>query len=190
MFNTAGKFSMLGDMWGFDNSQNVPGMMDAASRFFLNWVDPFHINTSGTYFIDQSCDSSGNTVYLIDHRMAVQGEFFLIENRNKDCYYDRDLAHPLYSPSRDRDGAAIWHVHWPDDGSKLNGNLYRNDDGVPPFPGDEKTPAYPGRHYMVELVAGDGQWHIPKGNNHGDNKDLFKKSDYVNQHGGAGYRIR
>lgn len=186
VFKQAGRFSMLGDLWGWDGTQNIPGMMDAASRYYLNWVEPVHITSSGEYVIDQSCESSGNTVYLIDHRMAVPGEFLLIENRNKDCYYDSQLEHPTYSPTKDRVGAAIWHVHWPEDGSNLGKDLYNDDHQGIAWPGDGGSPKYPGRHSMIELLQSDGRYDIPKRKNRGDNKDLFKKSEYLDYHGAAG----
>jgi hypothetical protein len=139
--------------------------------------------------VPQSCND--DSVFLIDHGIPQEaGEFFLIENRWKEYPYDRQLGHEKYSPFRDRTGLAIWHVHWPQSDSSISSNLSPGEPYGSPFPGDGLSPAYPGRHAMVELIQSDGEYDIQKpGNNRGDKVDLFKNSTYLNNHGNAGYRI-
>lgn len=152
------------------------------------WISPIHITSSGTYVVPQSCND--DSVFLIDHGIPQEaGEFFLIENRWKECPYDRQLEHATKSPYQDRQGLAIWHVHWPIGSNPIGSNLSRGDAYGSPYPDDGLSPAYPGRHAMVELIQSDGTYDIQKpDNNRGDRADLFKKSTYL-QHGNAGYRI-
>ena len=168
-------------MWGRSNNQKPP-MMGAWSRYHIGFVKARRITSSGTYQLNPFCET--NTVYRIDHNMP-DGEYFLIENRHYDCYYDDELEDYAANGSMNRNGAAIWHV---DETDLLGLDAYGKEVigyYTDAYPGNNK---YPARHFEVALVQGDGEWDIEKRTNMGDKRDLFKQAPAAT-HPDTGHKI-
>jgi hypothetical protein len=142
----------------------------------LGWSNPVHIHGAGShdYTLGAACDTAD--ILYIDHNLD-DGEYFLIEYRFP-CGFDLELDHHSGDWTRDRSGAAIWHI---DESGQQNINY--QSEGIP-----QNGAAW--THYVVQLVESDGNWSLEKetssGGNKGDTTDLFM---YCNYGCGKGYKI-
>jgi M6 family metalloprotease-like protein len=159
---------VAGNSYGWDASQNYPGLMGAYSRLVLGWVDIIDITYSQEIKVTASCDS--DKIYRIKHRMVKDDssgdEYLLIENRYA-CGHDVKLLHNHL----DRQGIAIWYV----DDTKLLGqnagrDVIRYNTNKPP---DDE--AWPAIHSRLSLLQGDGEFELEKNKNRGNEYDMFRK---------------
>jgi hypothetical protein len=158
---------VAGNSYGWDASQNYPGLMSAYSRLVLGWVDIIDITYSQEITVTASCDS--DKVYRIKHRMVKDDssgdEYLLIENRNA-CGHDVKLLHNHV----DRQGIAIWYV---DEtmllGQNAGRDVIRYNTNKPP---DDE--AWPAIHSRVSLLQGDGEFELEKNKNRGNENDMFR----------------
>jgi hypothetical protein len=142
-----GSYCLMSNSWGFDASQYYPPMMSAWSKIKLGWVTPTLITAPGRYSARQGCDYPD--VFKITSNFPP-GEYLLIENRQK-CKFDAMIKGP---------GLAIFHI---DESASLNTEGY---------PGQTNWPTN-AQHYRVALLQADGNYNLEKGNNRGDETDLF-----------------
>ncbi len=143
--NGIGSYGVMGNSWGFDNTQMYPPHMCPWSKMVLGWSRPYVISRGGNYAIDSS--ASVDQVYKID---LGRSEYLLIENRQP-ISFDAKL------PSG---GLAIWHI------DEAATNL------VPGFPKQGGWP-HNGKHYKVALLQADGKYDLEQAMNSGDSGDLF-----------------
>jgi hypothetical protein len=154
-------------MYGWDTSQNWPGLLSAYSRHLLEWVEVIDVEYTQEITITAACDS--DTIYRIKHRMASdnQGgaEYLLLENRYA-CGPDLKLLHDY----KDRQGIAVWYV---DHTMLLGQNAGRDVVGYktskPPT-----DPAWPAVHSRVQLLQGDGEFEMENNKNRGNENDMLR----------------
>ena len=140
-----GSYGMMGNSWGFTGSQYYPPMFSAWSKIQLGWLIPTTISSSGRYSLQPS--TTHRETYKID--LGPQ-EYLLIENRQ-----------PLeYDVNMKQGGLCIWHVD------------EKADDRNAGFPGEQGWPSN-GNHYRVALLQADGNYNLEKGENRGDEYDVF-----------------
>ena len=160
-------------MYGWDTSQNWPGLMNAYCRSLLGWVEVIDVDYTTDLTITASCD--GDKVYRIRHRMASDDsgeEYFLLENRYA-CGFDVKLQHG----GVDRSGLAIWYVdHTMLLGQNAGKDVIRYNTNKPP---DDS--AWPEVHNRLSLLQGDGLNQLEKNGNRGDEFDLFRKDNGPNK---------
>ncbi|KAG7364454.1 peptidase M6 [Nitzschia inconspicua] len=163
-----GNWGFMGNMYGWDASQNWPSLLSAYSRHMLGWVQVVDVNYSQTITVISSCDS--DKVYKISHRCASDStgeEYFLIENRGA-CGYDLRLL----QGNEDRQGIVIWHV----DHTMLLG---QNTDGSDVIQNDShrapSDPSWPGIHSRLSLLPADGKFELEKNMNTGNAGDAFRR---------------
>ena len=138
---------LMGESWGFDGQQLYPPLMSAWSKIQVGWVTPTLLERPDTYQLTASALLP--QVYKITQGYP-SGEYLLIENRQQIGY---DILIP-------RPGLAIFHI---DEQASHT---------VTDAPGSEGWPLF---HYYVALVQADGHFHLEKGRNDGDFKDLFHR---------------
>ncbi len=88
----AGSYSLFDQSWALMHA-------DPYSRLLWGWLDPIRPETSGWYSL-RSMDQTGDLMLLRDPKRG-DGEFFLIENRERGRYYDSRLV---------GEGLAIWLI--------------------------------------------------------------------------------
>lgn len=142
-----GSFSLMGNCWGFDQSQRHPPPLDAWSKMFLGWVQPTVLTESGRYTIRAIVDQP--EMYIIKEGFP-QGEYLIIENRQP-IGFDSILP---------QGGLLIWHV---DERASYD---------TEGFPGQQGWPDN-GNHYKVALLQADGLYNLEKGDNTGDAGDVW-----------------
>mmetsp|Transcript_17923 Transcript_17923/g.21957 ORF Transcript_17923/g.21957 Transcript_17923/m.21957 type:complete len:583 (+) Transcript_17923:130-1878(+) len=143
-----GSFGLMGNSWGFDGSQHYPPVMDPWCKIQLGWANIIDITSSGTYEIEASALNS--TAFRIQEGYPRE-EYLLIENRQP-VGFDKLLPHG---------GLAIWHI---DDSVKRVGE--------PGHPGQLRYPRN-NKHYRVSLVQRDGAFDLERGQDDGDDGDLW-----------------
>jgi M6 family metalloprotease-like protein len=89
----AGSFSLM------DQSHDGNPHLDPYNKFRLGWINPKVVTQDGCYELND-VETSGDVLLLYDPQHS-NDEFFLIENRQKDDYYDSWL--PDY-------GLGVWHI--------------------------------------------------------------------------------
>eukprot|EP00591_Stephanopyxis_turris_P009233 CAMPEP_0195511396 /NCGR_PEP_ID=MMETSP0794_2-20130614/3726_1 /TAXON_ID=515487 /ORGANISM="Stephanopyxis turris, Strain CCMP 815" /LENGTH=558 /DNA_ID=CAMNT_0040638981 /DNA_START=362 /DNA_END=2038 /DNA_ORIENTATION=+ len=145
--NGIGSYGLMGNPWGFDESQYYPPPMDPYSKSKLGWISPIVLNITGTYSIEAS--GLKDQVYRIDQGFP-SNEYLLIENRQP-IDFDKHLP---------QGGLAIWHI----------------DETVPyhseGYPGQDKWPCN-GNHYHVALLQADGEYNLERGLGFGDSGDIW-----------------
>jgi M6 family metalloprotease-like protein len=149
--NGIGSYDLMSNHWGFaplySQSQLYPPIMSPWSKMKVGWLDPILIDESGTFTIAPSAVSE--QVYRID--LTNDGfEYLLIENR-------QPIKFDIFLPQA---GLAIWHI----DEKAMNVEGYPGQSGAWPFNGN---------HYKVALLQADGEYHLERRMNHGDEGDLF-----------------
>ena len=143
--NGIGSYGVMGNSWGFDNTQMYPPHMCPWSKMVLGWSRPFLISRGGVFDVEPS--ASIDQVYRID---LGPSEYLLIENR-------QPLAFDAKLPTG---GLAIWHI----DEAATN--------VIPGFPNQGGWPQN-GKHYKVALLQADGKYDLEQAINSGDSGDLF-----------------
>lgn len=142
-----GAYGIMGNSWGFDQTQHQPPLMCPWSKILLGWVSPIRIVHNGLYLLEASANAA--EVYRID-LLGSNSEYLLIENRQA-MSFDKLLP---------QGGVAIWHI-----------------DETAPFvvAGHPGQPGWPsnGKHYAVALLQADGRYDLELGDNPGDSGDLF-----------------
>lgn len=131
---------------GWLNQERTPCQLEAWSKDQFGWITPIVVNNTADITLPNTLDSS----VAIRVNTSRGNEYFLIENRQQKGW-DRFL------PSR---GLAIWHIN------------------------TQRTSLYPGSNtvntdtarYGVGLKQADGQRHLERGTNRGDQGDLFPGS--------------
>lgn len=88
----AGAYSLM------DNAYTT-NYIDPYNRLRAGWIEPVNITTSGTYLINSTAD--GGSVYALYSKSRGIQEYFLIENRQRETYYDSQLQDS---------GIAIWDI--------------------------------------------------------------------------------
>lgn len=148
--NGIGSYDLMSNHWGFaplySQSQLYPPIMSPWTKMLAGWLEPILIEKSGTFNIAPSAVSQ--QIYRVD--LTDDGsEYLLIENRQQ-------VKFDVYLPQA---GLAIWHI---DETAK----------DVEGFPGQTAWP-FNGKHYKVALLQADGEYHLERRINHGDEGDLF-----------------
>jgi M6 family metalloprotease-like protein len=131
---------------GWLNQERTPCQFETWCKDQFGWISPIVVNNTGEITLPNTLDSS----VAIRINTSRGNEYFLIENRQQKGW-DRFL------PSR---GLAIWHIN------------------------TQRTSLYPGSNtvnvdtarYGVGLKQADGQRHLERGTNRGDQGDLFPGS--------------
>lgn len=144
--NGIGSYGVMGNSWGFDNSQFYPPHLCPWSKMTLGWSRPILISQGGDFDIQLSATT--DHVYRIDLGRA---EYLLIENRQP-YLFDKKLP---------AGGLAIWHI------DEAASHL------VPGFPTQSGWPMN-GKHYKVALLQADGKYDLETGVNFGDSGDVFR----------------
>jgi len=127
-----GSYCLMGDSWGFDNSQFYPGMMSPWAKIKLGWVSPTILSDNGQYSLRAS--ALAKEIFRINIGFH-EDEYLLIENRQK-IGFDKKLP---------ESGLAIWHIDEKADQSSGG------------YPGQHGWPTN-GKHYKVALLAADGNY--------------------------------
>ena len=92
-----GSWDLMGNAWGFDNSQYYPPLLSAWSKVELGWVIPTIVKSQGTYTLSQACD---NAEVIKIEKGFPKGEYLLIENRQS-CSFDTKVP---------QGGLAVFHI--------------------------------------------------------------------------------
>ncbi|MGB0716135.1 MAG: M6 family metalloprotease domain-containing protein [Phycisphaerae bacterium] len=143
-----GSYCMMANSWGFDGSQLYPPHFSAYSKMQLGWMTPTSISTSGSYTLNQA--ETSPEAYRVDLNYPA-GEYLLIENR-------QPVGLESIMP---QGGLCIWHI---DEAKCCN-----TDEG---YPGQSGWPGN-NQHYRVALLQADGDFDLEKGNNRGDDGDVY-----------------
>jgi len=136
--------------WGFDFSQNHPGLISAWSRIQLGWVNPIELKESGTYLAQPSLHY--DCIYKISYGYP-EGEYLLVEHRIEESFDDGIGG----------SGLLIW---------KIDENAQQTGSSSQGYPGQSNWPAN-GNHYKVALLQADEEYGLEKANDYGDPKDLW-----------------
>ncbi len=150
---------MAGGSWNYVTTPgDTPAHMSAWSKYFLGWVSPLQVSGALTAEpIDQAA-TAADVYQFLPGSPSTGGEYFLIENRQR--------ASGSFDEGLPGSGLAIWHI----DESKATSNNTDNSNECYP-PSDCST-----THYRVALVQSDNNWNLEKGNNRGDNGDVYPGS--------------
>lgn len=149
-----GSFGLMGNCWGFDQSQRHPPPLDAWSKMLLGWVQPTILSESGRYTIRAILDHP--EIFIIKAGLP-KGEYLMIENRQPKGF-DNILP---------QGGLLVWHV---DEKASYNTEGYP---GQPGWPNN-------GNHYKVSLLQADGLYNMEKGENTGDAGDVWHGNGVYN----------
>jgi immune inhibitor A len=160
---------MAGGSWTYVSTPgDRPSHMSAWSKYYLGWVTPQSV-TSGSPLTNELIDaaSSFDDVYQLLSGTPTSGEYFLVENRQKTGF---DAGLP-------GSGLAIWHI----DGDLISTRMSTNEVNTDECVVSAGPSMYPScsssLHYGVALMQADGIYHLEKGTNRGDIKDLFTSSN-------------
>jgi M6 family metalloprotease-like protein len=138
---------MAGGAWL--NKEKTPSSLSAFSKIWLGWVNPKIITDSGKYLLKAAAADS--TIYKT--LTPVQGEYYLLENRQPNGY---DAALPAK-------GLAIWHVDEKIMNSASPEWAYNSVNNNISHPG-------------LALMQADGKNDLEKGVNRGDSGDFYPGS--------------
>ena len=144
-----GNWCLMGNSWGWDQTQQFPPLPSAWCRLKLGWVTPINLNT-GVISLPQVATSPAVARVHAGYTSGV--EYLLIENRQP-VGFDQQIP---------QGGLAVWHIDENAGGNTLEG-----------FPGQSGWPEN-GNHYMVALLEADGLYHLEKNTNRGDAGDLYR----------------
>jgi M6 family metalloprotease-like protein len=157
----AGVWCLMGDSWGWNQTQRYPPHLCAWSKIRLGFITPTEVTGPGTYTLERA--ETGAQALKVPTGFGTN-EYLLIENREP-AGFDNEI--PL-------GGIAIWHI---DDNLPSNpGDRSNSDQG---YPGQAGWPTN-GLHYLDALLQADGRYDLEKlawaGNVHGDAGDLWRAS--------------
>ncbi len=150
-----GRWGLMGSgTWNYVSTLgDTPALMSAWSKYFLGWVTPTQVTDNlSNEFIDAAA-TSADVYQLLPGSPATGGEYFLVENRYR--------ASGTFDEGLPGEGLAVWHI----DESKPD----NNHECSPPADCSKN-------HYKVSLVQADGNWDLERGNNKGDDGDLYPGS--------------
>jgi len=141
------------------NDGDCPAHMSAWCKYFLSWVTPTSV--SGT-LTNEAIDQASTTadVYQLLGGSTLSGEYFLVENRQKNGF-DQGLP---------GDGLLIWHIDGDTINSNLNSNTVNDNECYPGGPSCATT------HYGVVLVQADNLWELETKLSMGDTGDPYPGS--------------
>lgn len=159
--NGIGSYGLMGNSWGYDNSQLYPPIMSPWSKAQMKWLKPLTIEKGGRYVLPPSAATPA--CYKIDDNFP-DGEYLLIENRQPESF---DSALP-------GGGLAVWHI---DEKAR-----HRTRASYPDAPGGY----VPKDHYRVSVVQADGSFSLERGLNRGDEFDIFRPGSSLLPGDGAG----
>ncbi|MEJ7639162.1 MAG: hypothetical protein WKF75_14615, partial [Singulisphaera sp.] len=166
---------MAGGSYGGDGLHaDTPANMSAWCKYFLGWAPVQTVTSNMTLAFEPV--QEGNAIYRIFVPGTGEKEYFLIEFRKKDwkSLFDDD-GRVNWDEHLSSTGLAIWHVDervgadspsWPFTASDMG----QNDKpvkivGTPPrFAADRP---------LVALIQADGDMHLDRGANRGDEGDLW-----------------
>jgi len=146
-----GSFGLMGNSWGFDQSQNYPPILSSWSKIFLKWITPRIAQKSGRYTLKPVITTPDVIKIQIGY---PNNEYLLIENRHR-------IENSFEAKLPIQGGLLIYHI---DDMAKFHKN--------PGFVGQAGWPEN-GNHYRVAILQRDGEYNLEKGENRGDEGDLF-----------------
>jgi hypothetical protein len=144
-----GSYSLMANSWGY--GKNFPPQLDPWCKEQLGWGTITELTSPGVYSLTASYTT--NQYYKIS-RNFPSGEYLLIENRRK-------LGFDAMMPGQ---GFVIYHVD-----SNAPGNSNEGYPGQTGWPGN-------GNHYKIAVLQADGLYHLEKGTNAGDGKDMWRNS--------------
>eukprot|EP00539_Tryblionella_compressa_P002709 CAMPEP_0178739928 /NCGR_PEP_ID=MMETSP0744-20121128/4319_1 /TAXON_ID=913974 /ORGANISM="Nitzschia punctata, Strain CCMP561" /LENGTH=657 /DNA_ID=CAMNT_0020392669 /DNA_START=545 /DNA_END=2516 /DNA_ORIENTATION=+ len=153
-----GSFGLMSNAWGWDGTQYFPPHMSAWAKFALGWLTPLE-PVPGTNHIEASAvqNPTHPQLYLIKEGFP-EGEFLLIENRQR-IGYDRNMPDS---------GLLVWHIDY-GLGSERDFRKSLMREG---YPGQTGWPEN-NNHYGVALLQADGLYELERGINVGDREDFF-----------------
>lgn len=149
-----GGFDIMANPYGHNGDSNLPGHLSTWSKMEAEWVTPTEITSNGVYTLKPMETTSDCYMIMLGVGFGGAPEYLLFENRQK-LEYD---VH-FYGT-----GLAIFHIN---DGA--NGMENRG------YPGQDGWPAN-NKHYQVAVMGADGYYDLEKGNNKGDEGDLWQQN--------------
>ncbi|QDT31117.1 M6 family metalloprotease domain-containing protein [Thalassoglobus polymorphus] len=150
-----GSWGIMGNCWGFDQTQLHPPHFSPWCKIQLGWVTPNEIHATSKRQLE-AIEQSPEVFKLTQG--FQKGEYLLIENRQP-LGFDQRI--PV-----DKDGCgglAIWHI---DENQPENLNRAG-------FPGQTSWPTN-GRHYRIAVLQADGKYSLEKGEDKGSGDDLYR----------------
>jgi M6 family metalloprotease-like protein len=158
----AGLWCLMGDSWGWTQTQRFPPNLCAWSKIRLGYITPIDVTGPGAFTLAKA--ETTTQVLKVSAGFGTN-EYLLIEHREP-VRFDREMPNG---------GIAIWHI---DD--NLPGNPGDRGNSNQGFPGQPGWPTN-GLHYLCALLQADGRYDLEKlpwvGNPHGDATDLWRASD-------------
>jgi M6 family metalloprotease-like protein len=170
-----GSWCLMGNSWGWDNTQLKPPHLSAWCKTRLGYVTPINVASPGVFSLPQAETNAGAAVIGLGYGL---NEYLMIENRQP-VGFDSQLK---------GGGLAIWHI----------------DVNVPTQPGDpcNKIQGYPGqpgwpdngKHYAIALLQADGRYDLEKSTARGDSTDLYSNQPNIavsdeTLPSGSGYQV-
>jgi immune inhibitor A len=156
----AGDWSIMasGSWLGPQFNGEMPGHLDAWSKYFLGWINPTDVNGTMQQWHIAAASTATPDFYKLGTGTPTSGEYFLAENRQQSGY-------DSYLPGA---GMLVWHI----DGDFVSANLANN--SVNDFVCTSSIPgACSTHHYGVALVQADNKLDLEKKGNTGDQGDPF-----------------
>jgi M6 family metalloprotease-like protein len=144
-----GNWCLMGNSWGWDQTQQYPPLPSAWCRLKLGWITPINL-PNGVVSLPQVATSPA--VGRINAGYPSGVEYLLVENRQP-VGFDQQIP---------QGGLAVWHID-----ESVGSNTPEG------FPGQAGWPEN-GNHYMVALLPADGRYDLEKNTNRGDGGDLFR----------------
>ena len=144
---------------GQRGGQGTPGHLSAWSKIDLGWITPTEITTDGTYRL--APQETTPQVFKISQGYQ-SNEYLLLENRQP---IPQDFDEDFYEPG----GVMIYHV------DENVGPVAFNEPGGHP---DQAGWPQNGNHYPVALLQRDGNYDLEKGNNNGDEGDIYSSPEH------------
>lgn len=149
----AGNWSLMASgSWGkADRLGDRPSHLDPWSKLALGWVDPVRFSGGESGRVLPAVEGSNQVWQFRDGAPAAGGEYFLVENRQKNGF---DAALP-------GSGMLVWHIDESRSGNSLEW-----------YPGCTTCVS----HYKVALLQADNSYDLEQKINRGDGGDPFPGS--------------
>jgi hypothetical protein len=166
-----GSFSVMGNSWGFDGSQNYPPEPDPFNLIQWGWVVPNEIKQSGSNYALKVADTKPVPGDVQLYKISVgyrTGEYFLFQYRR---FRGPETTSEDCPSTNFCQGVVIYHI------DELSGYSTEG------YPGQFEWPTN-GQHYNVAVMQRDGQYDLEKRNNRGHADDFYKAGNSI---GTAGY---
>lgn len=146
---------------GYNNYGRTPCAYSLYERMVLGFTEPVVINAKGHYTLEQI--GTSNTGYRIDS--PVEGEYFLLENRQKDYKWDKHLAGSGMLVFRvDRSDMTPWNNNSVNDNPDRMyyellraGGIEHQNTNYDPFPGKNNVTELSNDTSPAHLRTHDGQ---------------------------------